>query len=240
MALEAIFASKLYRASSRQSELKAAMNNPMNKELVTQLQSYLDPEYRKPKEKSNFVERSAEARQEAEENFLDAKTSGGGFGGAPHGSSATEDFSDPVSVENPDVSSEKSSDKPLEDESTNTNEAPEYANSSTRVSKSAVTADCCIDARGYATLVPALNARDDTKGATRYRIKDNELWVYYDDSVNLNTVMAPVIDYMNAASFNKAEFNRLARSDNAIVFELSEVSGNMTSISGDDNDKKES
>ena len=64
MALEAIFASKLYRASSRQSELKAAINNPMNKELVIQLQSYLDPEYRKPKEKSNFVERSAESHQE--------------------------------------------------------------------------------------------------------------------------------------------------------------------------------
>lgn len=240
MALEAIFASKLYRASSRQSELKAAINNPMNKELVTQLQSYLDPEYRKPKEKSNFVERSAESHQEAEGNFLDAKAGGGDLGSAPHSSSVPKDFSEPAAVENPDVSSEESSDVPPDDESTNTEEASEEANSSTRIGKSAVTADCCIDARGYATLVPALNARDDTKGATRYRIKDTELWVYYDDSVNLNTVMSPVIDYMNAASFDKAEFNRLARSDNAIVFELSEVSGNMTPISGDGNDKKES
>lgn len=240
MALEAIFASKLYRASSRQSELKAAINNPMNKELITQLQSYLDPEYRNPKETSNFVERSSEAHQAAEENFLDAKTGGRDIGGAPHGGSVPGDFSDPAAVENPDVSSEESSDVPLDDESTNTDEASEEANSSTKIGKSAVTADCCIDARGYATLVPALNARDDTKGATRYRIKDNELWVYYDDSVNLNTVMAPVIDYMNAASFDKAEFNRLARSDNAIVFELSQVSGNMTPISGDGNDKKES
>lgn len=240
MALEAIFASKLYKASSRQSELKAALNNPMNKELVTQLQSYLDPEYRKTEEPSNFVERSAESHQEAEENFLDAKAGGGDLGSAPHSSSVPEDFSEPAAVENPDVSSEESSDVTLDDESTNTEEASEEANSSTRIGKSAVTADCCIDARGYATLVPALNARDDTKGATRYRIKDAELWVYYDDSVNLNTVMSPVIDYMNAASFDKAEFNRLARSDNAIVFELSEVSGNMTPISGDGNDKKES
>lgn len=240
MALEAIFASKLYRASSRQSELKAAISNPMNKELVTQLQSYLDPEYRKPKEPSNFVERSAEAHKDAEENFLDAKTGGRDFGGTPHGGLVPEDFSDPAAVETPDVSSEGSSDATLDDESTTIDDASEEANSSTKIGKSAVTADCCIDARGYATLVPALNTRDDTKGATRYRIKDNELWVYYDDSVNLNTVMSPVIDYMNAASFDKAEFNRLARSDNAIVFELSEVSGNMTSISGDDNDKKES
>ncbi len=240
MALEAIFASKLYRASSRQSELKAAMNNPMNKELVTQLQSYLDPEYRKLKEKSDFVERSAEDHQEAEENFLDAKTGGGGLGGAPHSGPAPEDFSDPTTVENPDVSSDPSSEEPLEDGSADTDEASEETNSSTRIRKSAVKANSCIDATDYASLVPALNARDDTKGATRYRIKDNELWVYYDDSVNLNTVMAPVIDYMNAASFDKAEFNRLARSDNAIVFELSEVSGNMTPISGDGNDKKES
>lgn len=240
MALEAIFASKLYRASSRQSELKAAINNPMNKELVTQLQSYLDPEYRKPKEKSNFVDRSAEAQQEAEENFLDAKTGGRDLGSAPHSGPVSEDFSEPAAIENPDVNSEESSDVPLDNESTNTDEASEEANSSTKIGKSAVTADCCIDGRGYATLVPALNARDDTKGATRYRIKDTELWVYYDDSVNLNNVMAPVIDYMNAASFDKAEFNRLARSDNAIVFELSEVSNNMTPISGDGNDKKES
>lgn len=236
MALEAIFASKLYRASSRQSELKAAINNPLNKELVTQLQSYLDPEYRKPKEKSNFVDRSAEAQQEAEANFLDAKTGGGDLGSAPHSGPVPEDFSEPAAVENLDVNTEESSDLSPDDESTNTDEA----NSSTKIGKSAVKADCCVDARGYATLVPALNARDDTKGATRYRIKDTELWVYYDDNVNLNTVMAPVIDYMNAASFDKAEFNRLARSDNAIVFELSEVPDNMTPISGDSNDKTES
>lgn len=64
-----------------------------------------------------------------------------------------------------------------------------------------------------------LNSKDDTSGVSRVGVKDNkEVWVYYNDNVNLNDVMVPVIEQMNASGYNYLEFNRLARSDNAVVF----------------------
>lgn len=64
-----------------------------------------------------------------------------------------------------------------------------------------------------------LNAKDDTSGVSRVGVKDDkEVWVYYNDNVNLNDVMVPVIEQMNASGYNYLEFNRLARSDNAVVF----------------------
>ena len=40
--LSSIYKSKFYLASVRKSQIRAAIANPMNKELVVQLQSYLD------------------------------------------------------------------------------------------------------------------------------------------------------------------------------------------------------
>lgn len=63
-----------------------------------------------------------------------------------------------------------------------------------------------------------LNASGDTSGVIRTRCKEDELWVYYSDDVNLNDVMVPAIEMMNRPGYTYLEFNRLARSDNAIVF----------------------
>lgn len=64
-----------------------------------------------------------------------------------------------------------------------------------------------------------LNSDSITEGVTRVRTKgENEVWVYYNDNVNLNDVMVPVIEQMNRPGYTYLEFNRLARSDNAIVF----------------------
>ena len=62
-----------------------------------------------------------------------------------------------------------------------------------------------------------LNDNEDTAGVSRTAVKDDELWVYYEDSINLNKVMAGAIETLNTLNFS-LEFNRLARSDNAIVF----------------------
>ena len=66
-----------------------------------------------------------------------------------------------------------------------------------------------------------LNVRDDTKGVSRIFIKDDELWIYYQDKINLNSVMEPVIAVLNGTGFTNLEFNRLARTENAIVFQIS-------------------
>ena len=43
----AIYSCKLYKNSTRKDKIKAAISNPLNAELVSQLKSYLDPEFQK-------------------------------------------------------------------------------------------------------------------------------------------------------------------------------------------------
>lgn len=66
-----------------------------------------------------------------------------------------------------------------------------------------------------------LNSQQLTCGVTRVAVKDDEVWCYYNDSVNLNEVMVEAIDLVSKAGYSYLEFNRLARSDNAIVFVIS-------------------
>ena len=66
-----------------------------------------------------------------------------------------------------------------------------------------------------------LNARQDTAGVNRVQIKNDELWIYYNDDINLNNVMANVIGLLSISGYKYFEFNRLARTDNAIVFTIS-------------------
>lgn len=69
------------------------------------------------------------------------------------------------------------------------------------------------DIKGY------LNADMETSGVSRVASKDDkEVWVYYNDNVNLNDVMVPVIEALNRPAYTYLEFNRLARSENAVVF----------------------
>jgi hypothetical protein len=76
-----------------------------------------------------------------------------------------------------------------------------------------------------------LNVRQDTAGVNRVQIKNDELWIYYNDDINLNNVMANVIGVLNTANYSYFEFNRLARTDNAIVFTVDvETSKQMQAI----------
>jgi len=65
-----------------------------------------------------------------------------------------------------------------------------------------------------------LNAREDTKGVNRLQVKEDELWIYYNDDVNLNDTMVEVIGVLNSTGYTYLKFNRLARSNNAIVFDI--------------------
>ena len=85
-----------------------------------------------------------------------------------------------------------------------------------------VEASCCDKVRVDAAAIKGtLNVRDDTKGVSRIFVKDKELWIYYQDKINLNSVMEPVIEVLNGTGFTNLEFNRLARTENAIVFDIS-------------------
>ena len=73
-----------------------------------------------------------------------------------------------------------------------------------------------------------LNADASTFGVQRVQEKDKEVWIYYNDDINLNDVMVEVIEMMNKAGYTYLEFNRLARTDNAIVFVIIKDDTNRT------------
>ena len=70
------------------------------------------------------------------------------------------------------------------------------------------------------TIKGTLNAREDTNGVIRLEVKDHELWIYFNDDVNLNDKMVEVISVLNSTGYTYLKFNRLARSNNAIVFDV--------------------
>lgn len=68
-----------------------------------------------------------------------------------------------------------------------------------------------------------LDDSSDTSGVSRVVLKDNELWIHYNDKINLNNIMESVI-YSIIDMYPDAEFNRLARTENAIVFVVNDES----------------
>ena len=73
------------------------------------------------------------------------------------------------------------------------------------------------------TIKGTLNSREDTKGVNRLQVKDDELWIYFNDDENLNDKMISVIETLNSVGYTCLAFSRLARSNNAIVFDINYV-----------------
>lgn len=225
--IDAIYASKLYKASKRKDIIAAALKDQKNAGLVTQLASYLDEQY----QDLAVPEAPALEQSDADAHVADdigeggepkeggsAPKSHGHAGGGGHysmpsslDSGLDEDFSvedNLVTVDDeeiPEVSDvpESEPEEPVEE---------------------AESVYGCTDVAGRAEIIKGtLNGQAETAGVARIHVKDNEMWIYYKDEVNLNNIMTNVIEYMNAAGYTDLEFNRLARSDNAIVFVINSV-----------------
>lgn len=221
--LEAIYSSKMFLASKNKSKIQSALNDPMNGELVQQLRSYLDDDFLKESEELKDQEEFAKSLNELddvptenEESFDDFTENAPSYGepSKPSRSSSpshsmTEDF-DSLSdqgvpdANDPMVETESSSDD------TETEPSDDTVEESKKIKSSTITPD----------LMAILNASDATKGVRRINSSiDSELWIYYDDSVNLNHVMENVISSVNTCCPN-VEFSRLARTYNAVVFSV--------------------
>lgn len=241
--MKAIFACKLYKSSKRKDKIKAALQNPINAELVEQLDEYLGEEYRpvtkidgdvmKAVPKTDKKPGSSTTRQTKSSGH---RPSGGGLGGL---SSALSGLNDDTTI------SEKYGDEldadgnaafdATQGTSSSDDNSDTTANSATQVNKSAIVADTIVTKPLVETQVSlnglagelkgTLNARSSTTGVNRVAVKNNEIWIYYNDDINLNNVMTAVIDTLNSANYHYLIFNRLARTDNAIVFT---INGNDT------------
>lgn len=247
--VSAIFASKLYQVSSRKDRIHSAYMNPLNAELVQQIDSYVSPKYQKllDEEESQVGENMNPAGGENSESSLGSGSSSSSSGGGSSFSGGSGSFSGSdipgMITDEPD----ESSDSDIDDTSSEVS-APESAPASDSepdddsVEQSTVIASSCTEKDASLeteTMKGSLNAVEDTAGVTRIRVKDKELWIYYQDSVNLNSVMGPVIDSMNALGYTYLEFSRLARSDNAIVFDIYDSTQPIQPLERDEDGKKE-
>lgn len=213
--LEAIYSSKMFLASKNKDKITTAINDPLNGELVQQLRSYLDEdflddavEYRKSQQESNPSEESTETSGAEEQSDTGSHASEiSRDASSPRPSSPshsmTNDFSDLSEDGVPDETD------PIVEETSEETETEEVEESK-KINKSSITTD----------LMSILNSSDETRGVRRVNSSvDSELWIYYNDDVNLNNVMEPVISSVYTCCPD-VQFSRLARTYNAVVFSV--------------------
>lgn len=241
--VSAIFASKLYQVSNRKDRIHSAYMNPLNAELVQQIDSYVSPKYQKMLKEEEDAEQAANPSQDGNSAAVSTPSGGssggssfsGGRGGSFSGSD--EDLPGMVTDEpGSDASGSDSTDTDAPEPDASEPVSDDSVEQSTVIASSCTEKDAALEVE---TIKGSLNVKEETSGVSRIRVKDKELWIYYQDTVNLNNVMSSVIDTMNALGYTYLEFSRLARSDNAIVFDIYESAQPIQPIEEYEEDGKE-
>jgi hypothetical protein len=222
MRLQRIYSSKLYVTSTRKDKIHAAIQDPVNAELVQQISEYLDDDAQIVLKRAVAQEKAAEAAADTDEGEVIAPSdtsSAPGGGGSHHSSfsgSPVSDFGEDelADIDVPDDMGEEAPvpETPVE-ETTKANGKSITATSLIWTTVEDVASECD-------TIQGTLNAREDTNGVIRMQVKDAELWIYYKDDANLNDKMIEVIEVLNSTGYTYLAFSRLARSNNAIVFDI--------------------
>ncbi len=219
---QAVFSSKLYQTSSRKGKIQAAFTNPINSELVKQLGEYIGDEYEfqnTQEENDDFEEKLPNNKHEenVQPNLDDTSPN-------PDEIKLSEKYSDELNADGASAF-----DKTQKLQSNETEDDNESADSSSRIKGERITACTKPFSETYVTLSGlageikgTLNVREITQGVIRVGVKNDEMWIYYNDDINLNNVMSPVLELLNAANYYYLVFNRLARTDNAIVFTIND------------------
>lgn len=236
MNLSRIYACKLYLTSSRKDSIKAAINDSKNMALVQQLSEYLDDDAKdklaeavedkldKKNEQSNDKKDAVESIPDENNVFSPSYSESrpASPSVAPSASSSDEmdfdvdklSFDDEVPSEPETTSSDNGSETPVE-ESTSVH--------------STVTADTAVSdsesvifniANEASVIKGTLNSNETTSGVQRVTVNDKELWIFYEDKSNIGDIMIDVIEALNASGYTYLSFSRLARSNNAIVFDI--------------------
>lgn len=229
----AIMASKIFMSIDydRRKKILAALADPINVELVEQLDEYLDDEYKNLNTENTDVE-PTDLEPDVNVDDTSAENNPSPRSSAPAYSkpSLFEKHKDELTKGDEDWDPDSTSGTSDEDD-TDTSDTVEPIENATKINKTKIVAETT-------TLNPMaivhntinniafeikglLNAKADTAGVVRVNVKNDEVWVYYNDDTNLNNVMTPALESLNAASYAYLIFNRLARTDNAIVFTLS-------------------
>lgn len=240
MSLGRIYASKLYLTSSRQGRIHAAIQDPLNVELVQQISDYLDADAKEElseavksnKAKEEPSAKEAEAPKGNVFDDVDTPTSSGGssLGSRSHsGSSGGGTSPMPSDSDNPFAEFESNESDAPTDASSDDNPPPEEASEpatdieqATEITGVDEVDDADEVVLQSGVLKKLLNSEDNTSGVARVDIDDKETWVYYEDKINLNDILDEVISAIKNAKYDMLKFSRLARTDNAIVFDIKE------------------
>lgn len=232
--MKAIFASKLYAASSRKDHIRAALSDPLNKELVQQLRSYLSEDTKE--EISEPAQESFEEHYAAPDGWEEDEKPSSGHrvdtaprsttspsGGSGHLSESWEDAED---LDLPDASGDDFEEgAPESNTAQDDAAAPEVQDNLPDETAEASTAITGVDEGQVSVpsdteLQELLKSQEQCSGVRKVSLQGDEIWVYYSDNINLNNVMEPTISAL--ASYPNIEFNRLARTYNAVVFTVEE------------------
>lgn len=227
--MKSIFSCKLYKSSTRKDKIRAALINPINKELVQQLESYLG---------------DSQESEEFDIDTTDTSTSGGRVKRSGSSHSYSGGVNVPDTIDSPtvaDLGEEGAEDEnlpegDLEDEIVDESEPENDSDGQEELPEDEVSEASNIPTDpqqpkpDMSTAVQAifnhiktgLNESEFTAGVNRILSKSDEVWIYYNDSINLNNVMGSVIEFVSQSYSNMMDFNRLARSENAIVFQINQ------------------
>lgn len=239
MKLEDITACKLYKSSPRKQQIliKASSAIKTSKALNVQQPWQVDVPANKQDTANAEIKDAADTKQQGDDGLpvndkrsatalkSDVHTRKASSSELSSHSSMNEGASKPgTDTDTPDAPDHTSNlGRDAADDNSDTSGSTDDVNSATQVTASCGVSLPCIDVTDdmrnqVESIKGTLNSQQLTCGVTRVAVKDDEVWCYYNDSVNLNEVMVEAIDLVSKAGYSYLEFNRLARSDNAIVF----------------------
>lgn len=213
--IDRIYSCKMYKNSKNKDQIVATLQDPTNAELVVQLQSYLDPQYRKKKKPDKQDDIDPDIESKVDDNDVE------GMDPVDNGPKPTRPaYPSAASFsENPSDDSSTDSQSQLTVDPENEDEPAEHGNQNDDVTSS-ISASTALETLQTDSIKGLLNSSEDTSGVNRILVKGEELWIYYEDKKNLNNIMGPAIELLSSANYACLEFNRLARTDNAIVFQI--------------------
>lgn len=207
-----VLSSSLFAVSTKKAKIMAALTNPLNAELIQQSVSDLPDDTVTKLEESDNQEPNKDGASPASE-----------------GTKSITSDPKPIKFKVADHAIEKDT-AALEDDDSSKDSDNSVETNPVDVTSS-VSVDCVVlDAE---VIKSTLNGRDDTCGVVSIALKDSgvsELWIYYDDETNLNDTIYAVVSVFNSCGYNMLKFNRLARSNNAIVFDILEIKQPIKSI----------
>lgn len=242
-----ITSSKLFRASTeaQKNKILAAVADPINKPLVQQLESYV--KVSDITHDGSSGELSSGKVDSANNDATDASPVSSDADNADPSAQKNAQPSEPLhfALNDDSKSDDESSDSTQAEGETESADSIDKTDESDSIHQAAsidnkqliesatTLADTYITIDKVSTAINelpgALNLQDDTKGVAYAALRTNanganEVWVYYNQDVDVTKMINPVVTYLFAAGYYYLEFNRVSRPDNALVFIVNWIS----------------